>query len=170
MKEKLLTFIHSLIPYDYVLFGLSFFLFLLFIVFALLLRKKLFISIIFILLGFSSLILGPTLGYIQMHKYLFKNSVTLLSQKRLHFVQAVIVKGSITNESKLDFKSCKISAKVYRVTSNKYINYIYKLKPLKKMSIFETDIAKGTTQEFKMIIEPFYYKKEYSISLGASCK
>ena len=105
-----------------------------------------------------------------MHKYLFKNSVTLLSQKRLHFVPAVIVKGNITNESKLDFKTCKISAKIYKLTSNKYKNYIYKLKPLKKMSILVADIPKGRTQEFKIIIEPFSYKKEYSISLGASCK
>lgn len=170
MKERLLTFIHGLILYDYILFGLSFVLFLLFIIFALVFRKKLIIALFFVLLGFATLILGPTLGYIEMHKYLFKNSTKLISQKRLHFVQAVIVKGSITNESKFDFKECKISAEVYKITKNKYKNYLLKLKPFQKMSISEKNLLKGQTREFKIIIEPFKYKKDYNISLGASCK
>lgn len=170
MKERLLTFIHGLILYDYILFGLSFVLFLLFIIFALVFRKKLIIALFFVLLGFATLILGPTLGYIEMHKYLFKNSTKLISQKRLHFVQAVIVKGSITNESKFDFKECKISAEVYKITKNKYKNYLLKLKPFQKMSILEHTLPKGQTREFRIIIEPFTYKKDYNISLGASCK
>ncbi len=170
MKEKLLTFVHGLIMYDYILFGLSFFLFILFVILALLLRKKLGLALFFLLLGFTTLVLGPTLGYMQMHKYLFKNSTKLLSQKRLHFVQAVIVKGKITNESKFNFTECKITAEVYKVTKNKYKNYLFKLKPFQKMSILEQNLQKGETREFKIIVEPFTYKKDYNISLGASCK
>ena len=170
MREKLLAFIHGLILYDYILFGLSFVLFILFIVLALLLRKRLIAGLFFVLLGFATLTLGPTLGYIEMHKYLFKNSVKLISQKRLHFVQAVIVRGSITNESKFDFKTCKISAAVYKVTKNKYKNYLLKLKPFQKMSIVEHDLPKGQRREFRMVIEPFTYKKDYNISMRASCK
>jgi len=170
MREKLLAFIHGLILYDYILFGLSFILFILFIVLALLLRKRLIAGLFFVLLGFATLLLGPTLGYIEMHKYLFKNSTKLISQKRLHFVQAVVVKGSITNESKFDFKTCKISAAVYKVTKNKYKNYLLKLKPFQKMSIIEHDLPKGQTREFRMVIEPFTYQNDYNISLGASCK
>jgi len=170
MKEKLLTFIDGLIMYDYILFGLSFILFILFIIFALLLRKKLIIALFFVILGFTTLVLGPTLGYIQMHKYLFKNSTKLISQKRLHFVQAVIVTGSITNESKFDFKECKISAEVYKVSKNRYKNYLFRLKPFQKMSILEKNLSKGQMREFRIIIEPFRYQKDYNISLGASCK
>ena len=170
MREKLLAFVHGLILYDYILFGLSFFLFLLFIILALLLRKKLLTGLFFVFLGFATLVLGPTLGYIQMHKYLFKNSVKMISQKRLHFVQAVVVKGSITNASKFDFGACKISAEVYKVSKNRYKNYLFRLKPFQKMSILEKDLPKGQTKEFRIIIEPFTYKKEYNISLEASCK
>lgn len=170
MKEKLLTFIDGLITYDYILFGVSFILFILFIILALLLRKKLFIALVFILFGFASLVLGPTLGYIQMHKYLFKNSTKLLSQKKLNFVEAVVVKGTITNESKFDFTECKITAEVYKVTKNKYRNYLFKLKPFQKMSILEYDVQKGQTREFKIIVEPFRYKKDYNISLKGHCR
>ena len=170
MQVKLQKFIDGLITYDYILFGASFVLFLLLIVLALLLRKRLILALLLVFLAFSTLILGPTLGYIQMHKYLFKNSVKLLSQKRLHFVQAIILKGTITNESKFDFKACKIRAEVYKVTPSKWKNYVFKLKPLQKMTILEQDIPKGMTREFKINIEPFNYQHDYNISLGASCK
>jgi hypothetical protein len=170
MKAKITAFINGLITYDYILFGSVFVLFILFIVLAILLRKRVILALFFVLFAFAIFMLGPTLGYIKMHEYLFKNSVELISQKRLTFSEAVVVKGKITNESKFDFKSCKITASAYKVTSNKYKNYIYKLKPFKNMSIVEYDIPKGQTKDFKIIVEPFRYKKDYNISLGAKCK
>jgi len=170
MKAKVSAFIEGLIPLDYVLFGSSFVLFIFFIIIGLLVRKKIGLSLLFILLSFSTLILGPTLGYIKLHEYLFKNSVKLTSQKKLTFTEALIVKGTLTNESKKNFKSCKITASVYAVTSNKYKNYLKKLKPFKKMSIVEEGIAISQTRSFKIIVEPFTYSKDFNVSLGANCK
>ena len=170
MKLKIQNFIDGLIPYDYILFGSVLVLFVLFIVLAILLRRKMMLAIFLVLLAFATFLLGPTLGYVAMHKFLFKNHTELISQKKLHFSQAVVVKGKITNDSNFDFKSCKITASAYKVTPNKYKNYIYKLKPFQKMSIFEKGIKKGETREFKIIVEPFTYKRDYNISLGASCK
>ncbi len=170
MKVNIKNFMDGLISYDYILFGTSVTLFVLFIILAILLRRKVAAALFFVLLAFSSFLLGPTLGYLQMHKLLFKNKTELISQKKLHFSQAVVVKGVLTNESHRDFQSCKITASAYKVTDNKYKNYILKLKPFKKMSIFEKDIKKGETREFKIIVEPFRYKRDYNISLGASCR
>lgn len=170
MKVNIKNFIDGLISYDYILFGSSVALFILFIILAILLRRKVAVALFFVLLAFASFLLGPTLGYLQMHKFLFKNKTELVSQKKLHFTKAVIVKGKLTNESNFDFSSCKITASAFKVTANKYKNYIYKLKPFKKMSIFEKDIKKGETREFKIIVEPFTYKRDYNISLEASCR
>ena len=156
--------------YDYILFGSVLLLFILFIILAILLRRKMGVAIFFVLLAFAIFLLGPTLGYVVMHKLLFKNHTELISHKKLHFSQAVVVKGKITNDSKFDFKSCKITASTYRVTSNKYKNYIYKLKPFQKMSIVEKGIKKGETREFKIIVEPFRYKRDFNVSLGADCR
>ena len=49
-------------------------------------------------------------------------------------------------------------------------DFILKLKPFKKMSILEYDILKGDVREFKIIVEPFTYSKDYNVSIGASCK
>ena len=170
LKLQLKEFINGLILYDYILFGAVLVLFVLLIVLAILLRRRVVISIFLVLLAFATFLLGPTLGYIELHKFLYKNEVTLLSQKKLHFTKAVIVKGKIKNLSIFDFKSCKITAQLYRVTSNKYKNYIYKLKPFQKMSIVEEDIKKQEVRNFKIIVEPFTYKKDYNISLEASCR
>lgn len=170
MKEKIDAFIQGLIVYDYILFGSVFILFILFIVLSLLSKRKVGISVFFVLLSFSILLLGPTLGYIKMHQFLFKNSVELISQKKLTFVKAIVVKGTLKNESKLDFTSCKITANAYKVTGNALKDFIYQFKPLSNMSILEDSIHKGESREFKIIIEPFTYAKDYNISIGAKCK
>ncbi|MEN8303939.1 MAG: DUF2393 domain-containing protein [Campylobacterota bacterium] len=170
IEEKITRFINELVVYDYILFGSIFALFLLFIILAIVLRKKIVLSMFLILFSFTILTVGPTLGYIKMHEYLYKNSCELLSQKRLSFTPAVVVNGTITNQSKFDFSSCKISATAYRSSKNIVKNYVYLLKPLKKRSILQENILKGETQEFKIIIEPFTYKKDYNISIKASCK
>ena len=170
MKEKIIAFVHNLLVYDYILFGAAFTLFILFIILALVLRQRVGVAIFFVFLGFGILLSAPTLGYIELHKYLFKNSTKLISQKKLHFVDAIVVHGTVTNESKFAFDECRVVASVYRYTPNKLKNYIYKLKPLKRSTFVLYDIPKGATKEFKMFVEPFRYSREYNLTLGADCR
>jgi uncharacterized protein DUF2393 len=170
MSRKVTAFVEGLISYDYILFSSSFVLFIVFIILSIVFRKKLTIAIVFVLLGFFILLLGPTVGYIQMHNYLFKNSIVLESQQKLSFTEAIVVKGKLTNDSKFDFSTCEITANVYKVTKNKYRNYLLKFKPFQKSSMFTPAILKGESYDFKLFIEPFRYSKEYNISLGADCK
>ncbi len=170
MKAKITTFIDGLIIYDYILFGSVFALFILFIVLGIVLRRKIALAIFLIFLAFIILFSGPTIGYIKMHEYLFKNSVELMSQKKLNFTEAVVVKGKLTNESKKIFKSCKITASAHKVSKKKLKTFIYSFKSFKKMSIIEGDIAVGQVREFKIIVEPFTYSKDYNISLEAKCR
>lgn len=170
MKAKIQAFIDSLIMYDYILFGVSFVLFILFIILGIVLRKKLALAIFLILLAFAILLLAPTIGRIYMHKFLFKNTTTLTSQKRLEFTEAIVVKGVLNNESKFHLQECKITANVHRVSSNELKNYLYQFKTIQKMSILEYDIAQGKSRDFKIIVEPFTYERDYNISLGADCR
>ncbi|MDD2790195.1 MAG: DUF2393 domain-containing protein [Sulfurimonas sp.] len=169
MQEKTSLFLQNLIVYDYILFGAAFTFFLLFIIFAILLRRKLVLALLLILVSFSILALTPTVGYQYMHAYLFKNSLTLQSQQKLNFTQAVVVKATLSNDSKFDFKSCTITASAYKVSSNIYKNYLYPYKPFKNMSIVEEQIPRAAQREFKIIIEPFTYAGDYNISLQADC-
>jgi len=170
MKDKIDNFISGLIPYDYALFGGVFVLFLIFLIVAILLRNKVGFSIFLVLIAFGILFIGPTIGYIELHKYLYKNSVKITDKNKLSFTQALVVRGTLTNESKFDFKDCKITAKVFKVTKNRYRNELYKFKPFQKMSIIENNIVKDSKINFKMIIEPFTYSKDFNVSIGAKCR
>ncbi len=168
--EKLNEFIKELIIYDYILFGVSLLLFLLFITIGIIFYRKKLLAFFLILFAFTTLIFGSTLGYVEMHKYLFKNEITLISQKKLSFTEAIVLYGTLKNLSNRDFKSCKIRATAYRVSGNKIKDYIRKFKPIAKMSIVEENIALGQEREIKIIIDPFVYSGDYNISLGADCK
>ena len=170
MKAKITAFIENLIMYDYILFVSAFVLFILFIVLGIILRKRIGLAIFLILLAFGILIITPTFGYVKMHEFLFKNSITLISQKKLEFTKAIVVKGNIINESKFDFKNCLITAKVHKLSKNKYKNYILQFKTIQKSSIIEEDILKDEERNFKLFIEPFTYSKDYNLTIGAKCK
>jgi len=170
MKEKIATFIDGLIQYDYFLFGAIFTLFIIFIVLALLLRKKVGLAIFLVFLSFTILLAGSTVGYSQMHKYLFKNSIQLISEKKLLFGEAIVIKGSIANQSEIDFQSCKIDIAISKMSKNIVKNYIYQFKPIQESSFIEKNITIGNIRKFKIIVEPFSYSKKYSIKLGAECK
>lgn len=170
MKGNITKFINELVVYDYILFGTLFVVFLLFIILGIILRNKTAIAIIFILFAFTQLIVGSTYGYIKMHDFFFKNEILIKNQKKLTFTQAVVVYGSLKNVSKKDFKSCKITASAHKISGNKYKDYIFKFKPIGKMSIIESNILKGQERELKLIIEPFTYKNDYNISMEATCR
>lgn len=163
-------FIKNLIIYDYILFGSLLALFLLFIVLGIVFRRKLALALFLIFFAFALLLGGATFGYVAMHDYLFKNEITLVSQKKLSFTQAAVVYGTLKNVSKKDFKGCKVSATAYSVSGNALKDYVRKLKPIAKMSIVEENIPVGEEREIKIIIDPFTYGGDYNITLGANCK
>ncbi|MFA5232972.1 MAG: DUF2393 family protein [Sulfurimonas sp.] len=163
-------FIKELIIYDYILFGSLLLLFIIFIILGIFLRKKIILAILIIIFAFVTLFAGSFFGYIAMHKYLFKNETVLISQQRLNFTDAVVVYAKLKNISDKDFKSCKITATACKVSSNELKSYLFKFKPIAKMSILENDIKIGEERDLKLIIEPFTYKNDYNISLGADCK
>ncbi len=170
MKNKIDAILDALIVQDYILFGSVFVLFICLLILAILLKDRRKTSRFLATFAFLLLIFGPTLGYIEMHKYLFKNYVELVSEQKLVFTNAIVVKGKVTNNSKVNFSSCRITATAYQKTAKEYKNYILRLKPIQKSSIILQDVPKDQTKEFKMFIEPFYYSKDYSVELASSCK
>ncbi len=170
MKEKILEFIHGLNNYDYILFGALFVIFLLLLIMAMLLRKKAFFASIFLILSLGTLFVGPFVGYIQLHNYLYKNSAKITEIKALEFTPTLIVKGALTNESQRDFSTCKIQVNIFKVAHNQILDAIFPLNPFQKVWIAETEIKKGETRDLKIIVEPFTYKQDYNLSLSVDCK
>ena len=170
MNSKINAVLDALIVQDYILFASVFVLFICLLILAILLKDRRIISRFLATFAFLLLIFGPTFGYIVMHKYLFKNYIELVSQQKLVFTNAIVVKGKVTNNSKVNFSHCKITATAYKKTPSEYKNYILRLKPIQKSSIILQDVPKDQTKEFKMFIEPFTYTKDYTVELQSSCR
>ena len=170
MKEKLLAFLHTLTVYDFIYFGAVFLLFVLLILLTLLLRKKITLALFVLLLAILDLAIGLTFGFGFFHDYIFKNSITVTKAKKLHFMQAVVIEGKLKNESKFDFKSCRLTATIYKETHNKYKDLLFRLKPLKSSTLTLKSIPKGADVDFKFLIEPFSYKKDINVSVEGVCK
>lgn len=170
MHTTLNSFLDSLLIYDYLLFAGSFIFFIFFVVLGLVYRHKIYLAMFLVTLAFCILILGPIFGYIHIHNYFYYNEISLTSQKKLQFTQAVVVKGELKNLSKLHFNRCLISASAYKVSGNKYKDFLLKFNPFQKSSIVEYDIPQDHMIDFKIIIEPFVYSGDYNISVEASCQ
>lgn len=169
MQAKLTAIVENMIFYDYMLFGGSFLLFIFLIVIALLARKRMGISVTLITLAFLQILLAPTLGYKEMHKHLYKNQTVITKENKLQFSKAIIVEGELSNLSQYDFKSCTITAEVYKTSQNQIKNAIYSLRSFDRASVVEESIAIGGKRAFRIIIEPFLYEGSYKITTGAEC-
>jgi len=170
MKAKLTAFLEQLITYDYLLFGAALLLFVLLLLLAIIMHRRHLLSALLVLLAFATILLTPTVGYLQMHAYLFKNSTTITNVKALEFTKALIVYGEVSNESKRDFTECTVTAGVYKVANNPVLDILYPLNPFKKESLKTDAIASGESKSFKLIVEPFSYERDYNVSIGAKCR
>jgi hypothetical protein len=124
-----------------------------------------------ILFSLVFVFITPVFGYKQMHAYLFKNSIEILQTQKLEFSDAILVSGILNNESKKRFSSCKIRAGVYKVSHNIVLDMIYPINPFKKTTHnVDLNLSSGEEYHFKFFIEPFYYSKDYNISVKGYCK
>ncbi len=171
MKQKLLDFFHSLSTYDYIFYISAIVVFVVLILLILLLRKRVMLSLFLLLVAILEISLVPTFGHSYFHnEILYKNDINITKIKRLHYVDAVLIEGRLKNSSKLYFKSCKIKAVLTRDRHNKLLNAILKLKPIKSSSIYLQDIDINSSKNFRLLIEPFRYKKDFLVDVSGICK
>jgi len=169
-KILLHNFVNSLHTYDYILFSASGVVFILLLFLAILLREKTKISLLLVLLSFTSLIAGPIFGYQYIHSKLYGYTITNIQVKELEFSEALVIKGTLTNHGTQTFSKCNIKAITYKGANNFLEEIVYPFKPFNKKSIIKQeslDINKSL--DFKLILEPFTYSKEYNVSIKAEC-
>lgn len=171
MKDKITDFIHHLLIYDYLLFAGVILAFLLILILAIVLRNRLGLAVFLVLLAFVVLTVGPIVGYLQLHRVLFANTVQTEQIKKLEFTEALLIRGTITNASKRPFSECTLNAGVHKVKHNRYIDPIYPHIPFRKSAlVVPGPIEPGKSVPFKLIIEPFRYTSDFNVTLKADCR
>jgi len=170
LRSTLQAFVATLHTYDYILFGAFGAFFLLLLLLAIVLRKKTATSLLLVVLALISIVAGPIIGYKYIHSILYKTEVSDLQIKQLEFTQALIIKGTLTNLGKENYRKCTISADAYEGASNFFEEFIHPFSPFQKVSIQkDEDLNISESIEFKLIMEPFTYSNEYNLSIKVNC-
>ena len=171
IKQNLLDYIHALTIYDYAAFGWLLFLFFIILTLAILLgRKKPTLAISLIMITILLMFVAP-FGV----KYFLDNTVRKVDVitdqvSKLHFASSLIVTGHLINDGKVPYQKCRVNAKVFKISENKYRNILNNLKPLRnKTIVVDKNISQGEEVMFKIVFENFKYSKEYNVSLSGAC-
>jgi hypothetical protein len=171
MKTKILDFIQMLSLYDYLLFGGILFFFLLFLILAILLHHKLKTAIVLILMAFLLITVAPFVGYMLLHKTLYKHTITLTTVQDLEFTDALLVRGDINNTSNQTFKECAITFAIAKTSTIKPLNSIYPYIPFRTQKlILKGPLKSKESRSFKLLIEPFNYPKKFSVTARGQCR
>lgn len=170
IKSTLLDFADSLHSYDYIFFAAFGALYLLMLLLAIVLRKRVSLSLFLVLLAFVVIIAGPICGYKYTHGKLYKTEISELMIKKLEFSEALIIKGKLKNLGQLAFKKCTVTANACKGATNFLEELLFSLEPFQHTSIvYDKELPLNETLEFKLIMEPFTYSDDYNISVKADC-
>lgn len=169
-KHILNEFFITLGTYDYIGFFTAFFIFILFIVLALILRRRIKRSLFFASLGFIFLFVGPVLAYKVIKNSIFSNDITVSEVKKLYYSDTLLIKGEMSYTGIKKAGHCEVKAYVYKKSDSLVKNLIYELKSYKHgVHKIDKTFTKGDVSAFKIVIEPFTYEGDYNITINAGC-
>ncbi|MGZ5207512.1 MAG: DUF2393 family protein [Sulfuricurvum sp.] len=170
MKPQILHFIDTLSLYDYLLFGGILFFFFFLLILAVVLHRKLALAITLIITAFILLISAP-LSYLALHTTIYKHTITLATVQDLEFTEALLIRGDINNTSKQTFKECTITFGISKVSSIGALNKIYHYLPFRRQTlVLSHSIKPHQGENFKILIEPFNYSKNFSVTAWGQCR
>ena len=171
IKKNLLIYLTHLSVYEYIAYGWVILLFIFLLIFSIVISsKKPILSVFLIFFNFVFLVFSPLFVSVLMDKSVRKTKIFIEKRERLHYGNSLIVEGKVINIGKIDFDMCKVNMKVYKVSKSFLKNYLYLLKPLGKKTIWIRKPLKRKNQEsFKIVLDPFYYKGDFNISVKAEC-
>lgn len=170
LRTLLVDFTKSLTNYDYIGFILALVLFVLFLVLALILRRRVKLALFLSMLSFLSLFSLPVAMHLLVKKTLFKNEAKIELVKKLHYSDTLLIKGTLFYKGSYEAKHCKVEVAVHKKDQGFFKDLAYAIKPYKKGK-WELDKAfsKGDTVSFKVVIEPYLYQGDYNLSLSSEC-
>jgi hypothetical protein len=171
IKLRFLDYIHHLTIYDY--FALSmvgvFFLFS-FIIFIMIARKRLGLGLFWLMLSLIVVFISPVGIKIYFDKTVKKIELIDKKEYKLNFAKKLVLKGKIKSKAKVDFKKCRVFAKIIKEDKNKYKNILNNLKPKRYLSILlNKELKRGETMPYKIVFDDFKPKYKYKVKVYGEC-
>ena len=170
-KLRILDYAHHLTIYDYFAYFLVgvFFLFS-FIIFILIAKRRLGLGLLWFFFSILIVLVSPVAIKIYFDKTVKKVEIIDQRVKKLNFARMLVIKGKIKNLGKIDFKKCRVFAKVVKTDKNKYKNILNNLKPKRYMSILlDKKLNKGESLPFKIVFKNFEPTYKYETKVYGEC-
>jgi hypothetical protein len=157
---------HHYFPY-LILTLLTLFLFLL----SYALRNIKIVNVVSLLFTLGFLIVAPFVTHYAIQTYIEKLSLTEIEISQLKFSSKVSITGTIKNESKYPFTSCKLYATAISKKVNFIENIVQHIVPkYGKTVLLESTIDAHSEKKFYMTIDYIKNSEKFNISLDFTCR
>jgi len=171
IKLRILDYAHHLTIYDYFAFSMVgvFFLFS-FLIFIMIARKRLGFGILWLFLSILVVVASPLFIKIYFDQTVKKVKIINKKETKLNFAKMLVIKGELKSEAKIDFKKCRVFAKIIKKDQNKYKKILNSLKPKRYLSILlDRELKRGESMPFKIVFKDFVPKYEYKTEVYGEC-
>ncbi|WP_024954939.1 DUF2393 family protein [Sulfurospirillum arcachonense] len=171
IKNAILIYVNNFSMYDYVGFAWLILIFFVTILLAVVMAKKspvfsIFIFIISLILLFA----GPFILKNYLDDYLRGSTNKTLLVKKLHFSNALIVNGEVTNISQKNFYICNVTISLLNQSDNYIKNIFNQLKPLRKQTIsIDEPIEVNSTKEFRVVFDQYTQIDDINVTINSVC-
>jgi hypothetical protein len=133
-------------------------------------KKKLGLGLLWLILSIMIVIVSPLAIKIYFDKTVKKVEIVDLKNTQLEFAKMLVIKGKLKSQAKIDFKKCRVFAKIIKIDKNKYRNILNSLKPKRYMSILlDKELKKGASESFKIVFKKFQPKYKYKTEVYGEC-
>lgn len=172
LREIVLFYTSHLYLVDYMLILFVFFLFTCVLLICVFLRHRPVTALLIIAVDIVLCFLVYIYGYKFIDHKVRTRKIAIIDEKILKSTDALIVDFNITNESKHNFKECKIIAKIFAdklPKDNLLEQYKKKFIPLRQKSEELKELKKNATQFQRIAFEHFNYENNYTLRLNSEC-
>lgn len=172
LREIVLFYTTHLYLVDYMLILLVFFLFTCVLLLCVFLRHRPIAALFIIAFDIIICFLVYIYGYKLIDNEVRTRKTAITDQKMIQSSNDLIVDFNITNNSKNNFKECKITAKIFadKIPNDNIIEeYKKKFIPFRQKSKEIKDLKKNATQFQRIAFENFNYENNYTIRLVSEC-
>ena len=171
IKARIADYLHHLTNYDYIAYGWLFGVLIGFLLLAIaLVGRSPKIALLMILLVLLLMVPGPFLMKFGLDKTVRKIELTDLNTTYLSYAKNLIVLGTIQNRGRVNMEGCRVFVDVVRQDSNRYKQFLYRFKPLRKEILkIEKKLPKGGKMPYKIVFDNFHLKKKYKIIQSVEC-
>ncbi len=171
IKARIADYLHHLTNYDYIAYGWLLGVLVGFLLLAIALagrspKTALFMIFLVLLL----MVPGPFLMKYALDQTVRKTALTDLNTTQLSYAKNLIVLGKIENRGRIDMQGCRVFVDVVKQDPNKYKQFLYRLKPLRKQMLkIEKKLPKGGAMPYKIVFDNFDLKKKYNVIQSVEC-